>query len=167
MRLARSADDAVTAAESVGFPVALKPSDLRCCTRRNGRRCGLTLPMRTPCVMRQKSSSNGFVELAGLLVQRMVPGGIEMLVGAVHDTTFGPLIACGTGGILVDLLKDTVFRLHPITSEDAVDMINELKGVQLLRGYRGAPPVDDEALRGVILRVSALVTSVEKSTNSI
>jgi acetate---CoA ligase (ADP-forming) len=97
-------------------------------------------------------------ELAGLLIQRMIPGGIEMLVGALYDPTFGALIACGTGGILVDVLKDTVFRLHPITSEDAIDMINELKGVRLLRGYRGAPPVDERALRDVILRVSALVT---------
>jgi acetyl-CoA synthetase (ADP-forming) len=81
-----------------------------------------------------------------------------MLVGAVHDSTFGPLIACGTGGVFVDLLDDSAFRLHPITSEDATAMIGELRGARLLRGYRGAPPVDEEALRHVLLRISALLT---------
>ena len=159
MRLARNADDAVTAAESVGFPVALKaigPAMLHKTERQ-------AVKLDLADVNAVRDAAEDFErrfrgELAGLLVQRMIPGGIEMLVGAVHDTTFGPLIACGTGGILVDLLKDTVFRLHPITSEDAIDMINELKGVRLLRGYRGAPPVDEEALRDVVLRVSALLT---------
>jgi acetyl coenzyme A synthetase (ADP forming)-like protein len=159
MRLARSADDAVTAAESVGFPVALKaigPAMLH-----KTERQAVRLDLADAKALRgaaEEFEQRFRGELAGLLVQRMVSGGIEMLVGAVHDTTFGPLIACGTGGVLVDVLKDTVFRLHPITSEDAIDMINELKGVRLLRGYRGAPPVDERALRDVILRVSALVT---------
>ena len=159
MRLARNVDDAVAAAGSVGFPVALKaigPAMLH-----KTERQAVKLDLADASAVRNAAEDfeqrfRG--ELAGLLVQRMVPGGIEMLVGAVHDTTFGPLIACGTGGILVDLLKDTVFRLHPITSEDAVDMINELKGVRLLRGYRGAPPGDEKALRDVVLRVSALLT---------
>jgi acyl-CoA synthetase (NDP forming) len=80
-------------------------------------------------------------------------------VGAVHDPTFGPLIACGTGGIFVDLLEDSAFRLHPITSEDATAMIGELRGARLLRGYRGAPPADEAALRNVLLRVSALLAA--------
>jgi acyl-CoA synthetase (NDP forming) len=98
-------------------------------------------------------------ELAGLLVQQMVPGGVEMLAGALHDSTFGPLVACGTGGVLVDLLGDTAFRLHPITEEDAAEMLDELKGVRLLRGYRGAPRADERALRDVLLRVSALLAA--------
>jgi acetyl coenzyme A synthetase (ADP forming)-like protein len=159
MRLARNAEDAVSAAESVGFPVALKaigPAMLH-----KTERQAVRLDLADANAVRgaaQDFEQRFRGELAGLLVQRMVPGGVEMLVGAVHDTTFGPLIACGTGGVLVDILKDTVFRLHPITSEDAIDMINELKGVSLLRGYRGAPPVDEKALRDVVLRVSALVT---------
>ncbi|MET0168436.1 MAG: GNAT family N-acetyltransferase [Vicinamibacterales bacterium] len=159
MRVARNADDAVIAAGSVGFPVALKaigPAMLH-----KTERQAVRLDLADANAVRDAAEDfeqrfRG--ELAGLLVQRMVPGGVEMLVGAVHDTTFGPLIACGTGGVLVDVLKDTVFRLNPITSEDAIDMIDELKGVHLLRGYRGTPPVDEEALRDVVLRVSALLT---------
>jgi acyl-CoA synthetase (NDP forming) len=96
-------------------------------------------------------------ELDALLVQRMVPRGVEMLVGALQDPMFGPLVVCGAGGTLVDLLADTAFRLHPLTSEDAEEMIAELRAAPLLRGYRGAAPADEAALRDVVLRVSALL----------
>jgi acyl-CoA synthetase (NDP forming) len=88
----------------------------------------------------------------------MIPAGVEMLVGAIQDPLFGPLIACGTGGTLVDLLQDTVFRLHPIDAAEAAAMINEVRGVRLLRGYRGSAPADEPALRDVLLRVSRLLT---------
>jgi acyl-CoA synthetase (NDP forming) len=80
-----------------------------------------------------------------------------MIVGALQDPLFGPLIACGTGGVLVDLLADTAFRLHPLGAADAAEMIEELRGVRLLRGYRGSPPADAQALRDVLLRVSELI----------
>ena len=98
-------------------------------------------------------------EMTAVLVQRMVPKGVEMIVGAVQDPLFGPLIACGTGGVLVDVLADTAFRLHPLTASDARDMLGELRGSRLLRGYRGAPPADEAALRDVLLRISELVTA--------
>jgi acetyl-CoA synthetase (ADP-forming) len=80
-----------------------------------------------------------------------------MIVGAIQDPLFGPLIACGTGGVLVDVLADTAFRLHPLTASDASDMLDELRGARLLRGYRGSPPADEKALVDVLLRVSELV----------
>ena len=80
-----------------------------------------------------------------------------MLVGALHDPTFGPLVVCGAGGTLVDLLGDTAFRLHPLTTEDAAEMVAELRAAPLLRGYRGAAPADEAALIDVVLRVSALL----------
>ena len=82
-----------------------------------------------------------------------------MIVGAIHDPSFGPLIACGTGGVLVDILADTSFRLHPLTASDAHDMVNELRGARLLRGFRGAPAADEASLRDVLLRISALITA--------
>src|SRR4030095_1348545 len=95
--------------------------------------------------------------MSGVIVQRMVGAGVEMLVGATFDPTFGPVIACGTGGTLVELFSDVVLRLHPLTDSDAAEMINELRGAPLLRGYRGAAVADEQALRDVLLRVSALV----------
>ena len=80
-----------------------------------------------------------------------------MIVGAIHDPLFGPLIACGTGGVLVDVLADTAFRLHPLTRADAREMIDDLRGARLLRGYRGTPAADEAALQDILLRISALV----------
>ena len=80
-----------------------------------------------------------------------------MLVGATLDPGFGPVIACGTGGTLVELFSDVVIRLHPLTDVDAAEMVNALRGAPLLRGYRGAPVADEAALRDVLLRLSALI----------
>jgi acyl-CoA synthetase (NDP forming) len=95
--------------------------------------------------------------MTGVIVQRLVAGGVELLVGATADPNFGPVIACGTGGTLVELFSDVALRLHPLTDTDVTEMINELRGAPLLRGYRGAPAADEHALGDVLLRVSALI----------
>jgi acyl-CoA synthetase (NDP forming) len=98
--------------------------------------------------------------LEGVLLQREVSGGIEALVGVTTDPTFGPLVVCGLGGVLVELLRDVAFHLTPVTDADAHDMLSELRAAKLLDGYRGMPSGDREALIDVILRVSALVEIV-------
>ena len=105
----------------MGFPVALKaigPSMLHKTERGGPARLADEGAVRAAA----EAFASGFAEMTGFLVQRMVPEGVEMLVGALHDPTFGPVIACGTGGVLVDLLRESVFRLHPMTSEDATEM---------------------------------------------
>jgi acetyl coenzyme A synthetase (ADP forming)-like protein len=91
------------------------------------------------------------------LVQPMMPGGVEMLVGVVQDPVFGPVVACGAGGTAVELLKDVQVRIAPLTDLDADEMIHGLATFPLLEGHRGAAPADVPALRDVLLRVSALV----------
>jgi acyl-CoA synthetase (NDP forming) len=76
----------------------------------------------------------------------------------VDDALFGPVIVCGSGGVLAELLADSSSRLHPLTATDAAEMIEELRGAKLLRGYRGAAPADAAALQNVILRVSSLLS---------
>jgi acyl-CoA synthetase (NDP forming) len=93
----------------------------------------------------------------GFLVQRMAGQGIEMIVGVMHDRRFGPVIACGAGGTLVELLKDVAVRLTPMSARDAEEMISELRTAPLLTGYRGGPAHDVAALREIILRVAAMV----------
>lgn len=90
------------------------------------------------------------------LVQRMVPPGVEMIVGLVHDPQFGPVLACGAGGVLVELLRDMAIRLTPVSRDEAREMIRSLKTYPLLQGYRGSPACDVAALEDVLLRVSAL-----------
>ena len=91
-----------------------------------------------------------------VLVQPMIRG-VEMFVGASRDAKFGHAIVCGSGGTLVELLHDTSCRLAPLTDVTAREMLDELRGIALLRGFRGAPTADEPALLDIILRVSALV----------
>jgi acyl-CoA synthetase (NDP forming) len=95
--------------------------------------------------------------LEAVLVQRMVPRGIEALVGVTSDPTFGPLLVCGLGGTLVELLRDVAHHLVPVTDRDAEEMLARLRTGALLDGYRGAPAGDRAALVDVVRRVSALV----------
>jgi acetyl coenzyme A synthetase (ADP forming)-like protein len=96
------------------------------------------------------------------ILQPMVPSGIEMLVGVTHDPVFGPIVVCGAGGVLVELLKDVVVRITPLTDQDAKEMIRSLKTFPLLDGYRGGPRYDVVALEQIILRVGALVEDIHE-----
>ena len=84
-------------------------------------------------------------------------GGVEVLAGVTRDQTFGPLIVYGSGGTLVELLSDVAFRLHPLTDLDVAEMLDEVRGTALLRGYRGSIRRDEEALRNLLFALSALV----------
>ncbi|HZZ08821.1 MAG TPA: GNAT family N-acetyltransferase [Candidatus Binataceae bacterium] len=102
--------------------------------------------------------------LEGVLLQREVRGGIEALVGVTTDPTFGPLVVCGLGGVMVELIHDVAFRLTPVTDIDAQEMMASLKTGRLLDGYRGAVPGDREALAAVLQRVSALIEAIPELT---
>ena len=96
-------------------------------------------------------------EIRGVQIQQMLTGGHEVIIGAVTDPAFGKLVAFGLGGVLVEVLKDITFRLAPATSEDALSMLDGIQAAEILRGVRGAKPVDREALASMIQRVSVLV----------
>ncbi|HEU5158861.1 MAG TPA: acetate--CoA ligase family protein [Streptosporangiaceae bacterium] len=90
---------------------------------------------------------------AGFLVEEQAEPGVEVIVGAVRDPVFGPVVLAGLGGVWTEALADTALRLCPITPDDAREMLAELRGAALLDGFRGAPPVDREALVEVLLAV--------------
>jgi acetyltransferase len=98
--------------------------------------------------------------LDGVLLQRQIDDGVEAIVGVTSDPSFGPLLVAGLGGVQVELLRDVSVRLTPVSDLDAAAMVEGLKAKKLFEGYRGAPPVDREALLGIIQRVSALVEAV-------
>ena len=106
--------------------------------------------------MRERVQQKGFA-VSGFLVQEMVSDAVEMFVGVARDPTFGPLIACGAGGTLVELIKDVSVGLPPLTKQDAERMVHSLKTRQLLEGYRGGPQYDEGALEETILRISQMV----------
>jgi acetate---CoA ligase (ADP-forming) len=95
--------------------------------------------------------------LEGVAVQPMVEPGVELLMGVVHDESFGPVIACGAGGVNAELLRDVAVRITPLTDLDAAEMLRSLRTFPLLEGYRGTPRCDVAALEEVLLRLSALV----------
>jgi acetyltransferase len=93
----------------------------------------------------------------GVLVQEMISGGHEVLIGMAQDPNFGPMVVFGLGGVYVELLKDVAFRLHPITDTDAHQMITETRSYKLLEGYRNNPEGDIAALEEALQRISALI----------
>jgi len=153
-----SSEAATEAAMSLGFPVALKAYGPKLLHK--GDVDGVKLGLRDPLAVR-----NAFDELSarlrdamtGAVVQPMVAGGVEMMLGVTFHPSFGHVIACGAGGALVELLSDVTFRMQPLTDVDADEMVAGLRSAALLRGFRGAPPADAAALRKTILRVSALL----------
>jgi acetyl coenzyme A synthetase (ADP forming)-like protein len=98
----------------------------------------------------------------GFVVQRMAKGGVEMIVGVVHDPQFGPVVACGAGGVQVELLRDVSVRLTPLSNVDASDMIHNLKTYPLLKGFRGSAKCDIKALEEGLLRISAMVEDLHQ-----
>jgi len=98
-------------------------------------------------------------EVKGILVQKMVPPSHEIIVGTTTDPQFGPTIMLGMGGIYVEVYKDVTFRVAPINEVDAKEMIEELKGSKILKGYRGQPPLDLKAVTDLLLKVSKLALS--------
>lgn len=156
--LATSADEAADIAEQLGMPVAVKAVGAELLHKTEHKAVRLNLQTRGDvrrAAIALLTALGDKVE--GLLVQSMVSGGAEMMVGAINDPTFGHVIACGSGGVLIDLLADSACRLYPVTDQDAIEMVESLKGVRLLRGFRGNAPDDEGAFRDAILRVSALV----------
>jgi acyl-CoA synthetase (NDP forming)/GNAT superfamily N-acetyltransferase len=99
-------------------------------------------------------------DLRQALVQPMITGGVEVLVGVVHEPVFGPLVVFGLGGVATDVLGDRTARLTPLTDVDAAEMIGGIRGAPLLHGHRGAPPADLSSLADLLLRVSRLADEV-------
>ena len=158
-RAVTDVDGAVRAATQLTFPVALKALGPTLLHKTERKAVILNIVDEAGVRAAYDDFAIRFgADMTAILVQQMVPRGVEMIVGAFQDPGFGPLIACGTGGVLVDVLADTSFRLHPLSASDAVEMVAELRGARLLRGYRGSEPADEEALREVLLRVSGLVS---------
>lgn len=159
-RVVGDADEAVTAAAALGYPVALKafgPTILHK-TDVGAVRLDLAGEEELRAAHREMQARLGS-RAAGMLVQAMAAAGPEMFIGGLQDQAFGPVVFCGSGGVLVELFHDAVCRLCPLTDVDAEEMLNEVRGVARLRGHRGQPPADEPALRDMLLRIAALLAA--------
>src|SRR5581483_733623 len=161
--VAHNAAEAAALADRIGFPVVMKvisPQILHK-TEAGGVIVGVKskedAAKAYDTIVANARRYNDQAEIIGIQVQQMLSGGQEVIIGAVTDPTFGKLVAFGLGGVLVEVLKDITFRLAPASNEEALSMLDSIAAAELLRGVRGAPPVDRAALAAVIERVSSLV----------
>ena len=162
--LARTAEEAVAVAERIGYPVVMKivSPDILHKTDIGGVKLNLNSPEDVrdafDLLVFRGSRYIPDAEIWGCLVQEQVQGGKEVILGMSRDPQFGPLLLFGLGGIYVEALKDVTFRVAPIDHRDAMEMMGEIRASTLLRGVRGEPPSDIEAIAETLLRVSQLVT---------
>lgn len=161
-----TADDAARAATTIGFPVAVKLASREIVHKSDVG--GVRLNLMDEASVRQAYTAirqtlieqNKLSAMDGVIVQPMLEGGVELMVGVTEDPSFGPLVAFGLGGIHVEVLRDIGFRITPLTERDAAEMIRSIRGYPLLEGYRGHPAADISALEDLLLRVSRLVEEV-------
>jgi acetyl coenzyme A synthetase (ADP forming)-like protein len=152
-RRADSTDEALAAAEELGYPVVVKSAAPGAHKTELG---AVALDLRDAEAVRAAAERIG----PPLLLQPLVRGGVELLVGAVQDPVFGPLVALGPGGTLAELIGDAGFRLAPLTDVDAEELVSSGKVGRLVDGFRGAPPADAAAVADVVLRIGLLVAEV-------
>jgi acyl-CoA synthetase (NDP forming) len=148
-RLVTDADDAVAAAAELGYPVVLKTAVAGAHKTELG---GVALDLADERAVREAAARIG----TPLVVQAMVSGGVELLAGVVQDPVFGPLVAFSAGGVAAELIGDASFAIAPLTDADARELVLAGKAGRLVRGFRGAPPADADALADLLQRLSQL-----------
>jgi acetyl coenzyme A synthetase (ADP forming)-like protein len=154
-RSAQTVEEAVAAAAELGYPAVLKTGLAGVHKTERG---GVALDLRDEQAVREAAERIG----PPFIVQPLVRGGVELLLGTVEDPVFGPLVALGPGGTLAELIGDATFRLAPLTDADAQELVTHGKGGLLLAGYRGSPPADTRAVMDVVLRVARLADDLEE-----
>ena len=170
--LVTSAEDAAKQAKKIGFPLVMKvvsPQILHK-TEVGGVKVGLENVddvKKTFKDMYGRLSKKKGVNVKGILLEKMVPKGVELIVGVQNDSQFGPIIMVGLGGIMTEVMKDVAFRMLPITTFDAKSMINELKGSALLKGFRGSAPIDLNMVAKMLAQIGKLGVDNADYINSI
>lgn len=165
-RLAAEWEQVAEAAESLGYPLVLKivSPDISHKSDVGGVVLGINTPddlkaghRRLLKGVREKA---GDVRIDGILVQKAMPRGVEVVVGAIRNDQFGPVVMFGSGGILIEVFKDVSFRLAPLDREEALRQIRETKAFEILKGVRGAPPCDIDAVADLIVNAGRMIAEI-------
>ncbi len=162
-KVASSEGEASAFAGEIGFPIVLKIVSPDIIHKSDAGGVLINLKNATEVttgyrkIMENAKNYKPDAKIVGILVQEMAPQSIETIVGAIKDPQFGQTIMFGLGGIFVELLKDVNFRIAPLTSDDAKEMITQLKAYPLLKGFRNTPPADINALVNILCNISRLV----------
>jgi len=164
-KLAPTADEAVAAADEIGYPIVMKIVGPKILHKTDVGGVKLDLrdgpavrPAYETMVATVRSRLGNDVEIWGVLIQKMMDRGKEVILGVTRDSRFGPVLMVGLGGIYTEILKDVSFRLAPIRENEADEMIREIRTIKLLQGARGEPPSDLGTVAECLLRLSEFVT---------
>lgn len=160
---ARSKKEAVEISKNLGFPVVLKVLSPAISHKSDvgGVKIGLKSASQVKIAYKEimdsvKQKEPG-AKILGVTVQKMARPGIEVIMGMSKDPQFGPVLMFGLGGVFVEVLKDVSFRIVPLVSRDAREMISEIKGFPILKGYRGQEPANIALLENTLLKLSGFV----------
>ena len=162
-KLAKTLKEAVAISQKMGFPIALKIAspDIVHKSDSGGVKLSLQNVAEVKAAFKEivdgAQKINPSASIEGVSVQKMAKPGTEVIVGTSKDPQFGPVIMFGLGGIFVEVLKDVSFRIIPLSKKDALEMIEEIKGYPVLKGYRGKEPADISALVEIILKISKVM----------
>ncbi len=162
-KVAKTVEEAVKSADEIGYPIVLKivSPDIIHKFDVGGVILNLNGPKEIQDAYRKILANvkkhKPDAKITGVFVQEMAPTSTEVIVGATKDPQFGPALMFGLGGIFVEILKDVTFRIAPLTEQDAQEMITEVKAYPVLKGYRGQPPADIDAIVKILLNTSRLV----------
>lgn len=161
--VASSADDATEIAHKIGFPVVAKivSPDVLHKTDVGGvilnivDEDGVRASFSTIIDNVRRRAPNA--RIRGVLISKMVPSDLEVIIGGLRDEQFGPVVMFGLGGVFVEVLRDVSFRVAPVTVDDALEMMTEIKAAKVLRGFRGKPPRDMETLARIIVATADIL----------
>jgi acetyltransferase len=164
--LATSEDEAVKLAESYGYPIVMKivSPDILHKSDAGGVKVNINSEAEIreayQTILTNAKAHKPDAEIHGILVQEMAPWGTETIVGSVNDVTFGPTVMFGLGGIFVEVLKDVVFRVAPISDMEAIKMLDAIRGAPILDGVRGEGPRDKKALAEVLSKYAYMISDL-------
>lgn len=172
-RLARDASELAAASDAIGYPLAIKIQSPDLPHKTEAR--GIRLNVKDEAELRRAYSEMlaavkaraPDARIEGVLIERMAPGGIEMIVGAVRDPVFGPILMLGAGGVATELYRDTIYCPAPVDKHQVLELLRELRSFPLLEGFRGAPRADIEALAHLAVRVSAFAHAARNLVSEI
>lgn len=156
-KIVSAEDDAVAAASDIGYPVVLKGSGEELSHKTEMNLIALNLRDENEVREAYKNLiSNPEAEVKEVLVQQMIKGDRELVVGLTRDAQFGPCVMFGLGGIFTEILEDVSFRVAPLTRWDAKDMMGEIRAAKILDAFRGKPEVDREALADILIAIGTI-----------
>lgn len=165
-KLSQTEDEAVALAKEIGFPIVMKIVSPQILHKSDAG--GVKVNIKDEAATREAYRTiienalnyNPQAKIHGVAVQEMAPWGTEVILGSVNDPTFGPTMMFGLGGIFVEVLKDVTFRVAPVTANQALRMLGEIRGAPILNGVRGELPRDREALGEVLSQYSTMIVDL-------